>query len=160
MEQILATVRGLDHVLVLSPTEGSAFPPLAWGDHFFYVSPDGQVPQREQPYATIVTKDYPDDTLCGLDDPDRWRLNIHVGRRALLELTGDDGGDEARSWDYGGSDVLLPHPLYRTQGWVAVVNPGPRTGALALRLLREAHEAAARRSRRRHPEAWHRTSSQ
>ncbi len=61
----------------------SPFPEIAWGDHFFYFAPNGQVPQREQPYATIITKNYPGDTCCDLDQPGRWRLNIHVGRGAF-----------------------------------------------------------------------------
>jgi hypothetical protein len=35
------------------------------------------------------------------------------------------------------------------QGWVSVVNPGPRTGDLVPRLVAEAHAAAARRWGRR-----------
>ena len=56
MDDILQTIRAFDGVLELAPTEGSGFPEIAWGDHYFYFAPDGDVPQREQPYATIVTK--------------------------------------------------------------------------------------------------------
>lgn len=48
MEQILETVRGFDGILELAPVEGSGFPEVAWGDHFFYYAPDGQVPLRTQ----------------------------------------------------------------------------------------------------------------
>ncbi|GAA4238186.1 hypothetical protein GCM10022254_53080 [Actinomadura meridiana] len=143
MDQLLETIRTFDGVLELAPTEGSAFPPIAWGDHFFYYAPDGQVPEREQPYATIVTKNYPDDALSDLDHPDRWRLNIHVGRSTLRELTGED------SVDFAAVDTVLPHPVYRAQGWVSIVNPGAATRTLAVRLLREAHDAAHQRAARR-----------
>lgn len=149
MEQILQTVRTFDGVLELAPTAGSGYPEIAWGDHFFYYAPDGQVPEREQPYATIVTKNYPDDTRCDLDAPDRWRLNIHVGRRMFIELTGEDPRSETTSWDYSSSDIVLPHPVYRAQGWVCIVNPAERTCSRAVRLLRTAHEDASRRSLRR-----------
>lgn len=145
MDQILQTVRSFDGVLELAPTEGSGFPEIAWGDHFFYYAPDGQVPQREQPYATIVTKDYPDDAACELDRPDRWRLNIHVGTSALSELLGED----AQPADRTVTDSLIPHPLYKGQGWVSITNPGARTVALATRLLAQAHEDAKRRAARR-----------
>lgn len=40
---------------------GSEHPEISWSDHFFYYAPDGLVPRNRQPYATIVTKNYPDD---------------------------------------------------------------------------------------------------
>nr|WP_218010361.1 DUF6194 family protein [Actinomadura chibensis] len=146
MEQILAAVRAFDGVLELAPSEGSEFPEIAWGDHFFYYAPDRQVPQRTQPYATIVTKNYPDDSLSDLDRPDRWRLNIHVGRRASAELIGEEAGEPV---DFAAADTLLPHPVYRAQGWVSIVCPGAETFSLAVRLMREAHEAARSRAARR-----------
>lgn len=161
MDRTLALIRSFDGVLELAPEEGSEFPPIAWGDHFFYYAPDGQVPQREQPYATIVTKNYPDDTACDLDRPDRWRLNIHVGTETFVELTGERPRIEGAQTegaqvegvpaerDYAAADVVLPHPVYRAQGWVAVVNPGPATRDLVDRLLRQAHDDARRRARRR-----------
>ena len=60
MEQILDTLRGFEGVLELSPAPGSGFPEIAWGDHFFYYAADGRLPQREQIYATIVTKGSPE----------------------------------------------------------------------------------------------------
>ncbi len=149
LHELLDTVRAFDGVLELAPREGSALPEISWGDHFFYYAPDGQVPQREQPYATVVTKNYPGDTSCDLDAPGRWRLNIHVGREAFAGLLGEDPRSEGAPRDYTVSDTLLPHPVYRAHGWVAVVNPGDRTGELAVRLLREAHGDAVRRARRR-----------
>ena len=149
MDRLLEIVRAFDGVLELAPGEASAFPEIAWGDHFFYYAPDGQVPHREQPYATIVTKNYPGDALCDLDHPDRWRLNIHVGTDAFVELTGENPRAEATSWDYAATDVVLPHPVYRAQGWVSIINPGASTHALAVRLLRQAHENAQRRAERR-----------
>ncbi|WP_433607826.1 DUF6194 family protein [Prescottella agglutinans] len=148
MEQLLGTIRTFDGVLELAPGAGSAFPEIAWGDHFFYYAPDGRVPQREQPYATIVTKDYPDDALCDLDHPDRWRVNIHVGTDAFLDLTGENPRDRGTPRDYTTTDAVLPHPVYRARGWVSIVNPGARTHALATRLLRRAHDDAKRRAMR------------
>lgn len=149
MDELLATIRAFDGVLELAPDERGAFPAIAWGDHFFYYAPDGQVPTREQPYATIVTKNYPDDVVSGLDEPDRWRLNIHVGTDTFIELVGEDPRSEARTWDHAATDLVCPHPVYRGQGWVSIVNPSERTHGLAVRLLRQAHEAARRRAARR-----------
>ncbi|WP_040703260.1 DUF6194 family protein [Nocardiopsis salina] len=144
MQQLLDTVRSFDGVLELAPTEGSAFPEIAWGDHFFYYAPDGQIPGG-QPYATFVTKDYPGDAGSGLDAPGRWRINIHVGKRAAAELVA--GPEQGCAHDFGAQDVLLPHPIH--QGWIAVVDPGPDTTPTLLELVRGVHEAAKARVRRR-----------
>lgn len=149
LERILETVRGFDGVLELAPTEGSDFPEVAWGDHFFYYAPDGQIPQREQPYATFVTKDYPGDTLSDLDPPGRWRLNVHVGKDTFTRLIGEGPRSAASGKDFSAVDVILPHPVYGPLGWVAIVNPGQRTTSAAVALLREAHESARRRAERR-----------
>ena len=45
--------------------------------------------------------------------------------------------------------MVVPHPVYRAQGWVSIVNPGTNTSELAVDLLRQAHEDAKRRAERR-----------
>lgn len=142
MEQIIATVRGFDGALVVVPEPGGDSPEIAWGDAFFYYAPDGRMPRNTQPYGTIVTKDYPDDTASHLDPPGRWRVNVQVGRTALPELLGERD-------DPAAADVMLPHPVYGALGWICVVNPGERTTGTVIRLLREAHEAARVRAVRR-----------
>ncbi|MCD2442935.1 DUF6194 family protein [Agromyces sp. SYSU K20354] len=148
MQLILETVRAFDGVLELAPGPGSGFPEIAWGDHFFYASPDGSIPSNRQPYATIVTKDYPDDALSNLDPPGRWRLNIHVGTARFAELTGESPRDFTAR-DFTEPDVILPHPVYGSLGWIAIVNPGIRTTTTALALLRDAHADDRGRAERR-----------
>jgi hypothetical protein len=155
IDQIIGTVRGLEGSLVVTPAVRDLdFPELAWGDAFFYYAPDGVMPRNVQPYGTIVTKNYPDDTVSDLDGPDRWRVNIHVDRATFQELTGDHGAaddrDAADQADPATPDVVLPHPVYGSAGWIAVVNPGRETGNTVLRLLREAHDTARARFERRH----------
>lgn len=150
LERILSEIRGYDGVLELAPKAGSEHPEISWGDHFFYYAPDGEVPHNRQPYATIVTKDYPDDVDSRLNDPDRWRLNIHAGPRLFAELLGyPPEAIERQTIVYSQTDAFLPHPLYGAYGWVCIVNPGPATTARALELLREAHLADQRRVERR-----------
>jgi hypothetical protein len=148
MHELLETVRAFDGVLELAPIEGSEFPEIAWGDHFFYFAPDGEVPKGIQPYATIVTKDYPDEPESGLDPADRWRVNIHVGKTVFTELTGEDPRHFS-SRDFSVADVIMPHPVYGSRGWIAVVNPGAQTAPTVVNLLRAAHESAKRRAIRR-----------
>jgi len=142
MEQIIATVRGFEGALVVVPEPGGDSPEIAWGDAFFYYAPDGRMPRTTQPYGTIVTKNYPDDSASDLDPPGRSRVNVHVGRTALPELVG-------APYDLAAADVVLPHPVYGPLGWICVVNPGERTTGTVVRLLREAHEAARARAMRR-----------
>lgn len=177
IDQIIGTVQALDGSLVVAPAVGDPnFPELAWGDAFFYYAPDGQMPRTVQPYATVVTKDYPDDTTSDLDAEGRWRVNIHVDRATFRELTGqghystgrgtsgresseresserESAGTAAAGTttvDHAAADVVLPHPVYGSAGWIAVVNPGPATADTVLRLLRDAHAAARTRYARRH----------
>lgn len=150
MDEILETIRGFDGVLELAPEPGGPFPEIAWGDHFFYYAPDGHVPTG-QPYATIVTKNYPDDEACELDRPDRRRLNIHVGTRVLTELLHDDPRAGSEAVDFTAVDTVLPHPVYRRQGWISITNPGANTRTIAVGLLRDAHEAARLRAERTDP---------
>lgn len=149
MEQIIAAVREFDGALVLMPEPGGDAPEVAWGDAFFYYAPDGRIPQNVQPYGTIVTKDYPDDTASALEPAGRWRVNIHVDRASFLELTGEEPRRLSRPRDFAADDVVLPHPVYGALGWIAVVNPGEETTETVLRLLRAAHDAARRRFDRR-----------
>ncbi|QIG41206.1 hypothetical protein G5T42_09345 [Microbacterium sp. 4R-513] len=151
MEQILDAVRAFDGVLELAPAEGGPYPEIAWGDHFFYYAPDGEVPENTQPYATIVTKDYPDDSGSRLGGG-RWRLNVHVGRQRFVDLLGTDPRD-ASADDYSAADVVLPHPVYGPLGWISIVDPADRTMPLALELLAAAHADARTRAERRdrHP---------
>ncbi|MFD7021748.1 DUF6194 family protein [Promicromonospora sukumoe] len=165
IEQIIAAVRELDGALVVAPAVGDpAVPELAWGDAFFYYAPDGRMPRNVQPYGTIVTKNYPDDTTSDLDPEGRWRVNVHVGGARLAELTGAGGQGDAEPGPWPGpgpgereedgpgpatADVVRPHPVYGSAGWIAVVNPGLATGETVLALLRDAHEAARARYERR-----------
>jgi hypothetical protein len=149
MEQIIATVRGFDGGLVVSPAPGGDFPEVAWGDSFFYYATDGQMPQNVQPFATIVTKNYPGDIASDLDPPHRWRVNVHVDRATFSALTGEEPGNLNRPRDYATTDVVLPHPVYGSLSWIAVVNPGDQTYDTVLALLRAAHQAARARFERR-----------
>ncbi len=150
MEQILSEVRTYDGLLELAPTHGSEHPEISWGDYFFYYAPDGQVPRNRQPYATIVTKDYPDDAESRLNAGDRWRLNIHVDAQTFAELLGypPEETDESEV-DYSTTDAFLPHPLYCAYGWVCIVDPGRETIERALEALHAAHLADRRRVERR-----------
>lgn len=143
--EIIEYVSGLGGVLTLRPVEGSEWPELSWGDTFFYYAPDGVVPTTGQPFATIVTKDYPDDRSSHLDRPDTFRVNIAAGKDAFTEWTGRGPADG----DASIVDTVIAHPVYGTAGWLAVVNPGERTDATVRELLRTAHDRARTRLERR-----------
>jgi len=136
IDDIIGHVEALGGVLTLRPRPGDGSPDIAWGDVFFYYAPDGVVP-KSQPFATIVTKNYPGDEASRLDRPGVFRVNIDARAKDL--------GDA----DFAAADVVFRHPVYGRQGWLAVVNPGPRTEARVEELLREAHTRARRRYERR-----------
>ena len=148
IQQIVDIVSSFDGALVFAPDESSGAPEIAWGDFFFYYAPDGQVPTTVQPYATIVTKNYPGDPQSLLDSDGRWRLNIHVGSAAFEQLNGQNVQDFT-TLDSAEPDVVVPHPVYGRLGWVAVVNPDERTTATVVRLLGDAHRTAKAREDRR-----------
>jgi hypothetical protein len=147
--EIIEYVERLGDVVALRPTPGDGTPEIAWGDTFFYYSPDGSVPQG-QPFATIVTKDYPGDERSRLDRDGAFRVNVAAGRDPFVRALGSQPGEPLPpDADPSQDDVLLPHPVYGALAWVAVVNPGPCTEALLRDLLRTAHALARGRRERR-----------
>ena len=133
--------------------EASGAPEAAWGDTFIYFDPNDDPGDRRFPFATIVASNYPGfDEASALDREGIYRLNIAVGKDAFTELIGHAPGDHAavaETYDYTELDRVLPHPIYASQGWVSILNPGERTQAQARDLLRRARDLAARRHGRR-----------
>lgn len=150
IQQIVERVGGWEGVLALQPGPGDGSPEISWGDVFFYVAPNGKVPNG-QPFATIVTKDYPGEPTAGLDRPGSFRVNIDA--RGSSRPAAPDADATA---DPSARDLLRPHPVYAELGWVAVVDPAEKTSDQIMVLLRAAHAAALARWRRRndaHPTA-------
>jgi uncharacterized protein DUF6194 len=155
-EEIISFVDGLDGVLALRPAPGDGSPEISWGDTFFYYSPDGTIPTKTQPFATIVTKNYPGDETSRLDRPNTFRLNVSAGKETFIRCTGHAPREPATNpVDPSTTDTVIAHPVYGTAGWLAVVNPGPRTEATVRELLRTAYHFARSRYERR--AAAHRT---
>ncbi|MFC8041926.1 DUF6194 family protein [Nocardia sp. NPDC057353] len=150
IDEITRHVSGLDGVLAQRPRHGDpTVPEIAWGDTFFFYAPDGELP-RAQPFATIVTKDYPGDTGSRLRAPERFRLNIAAGAEAFTAHTGHPPRAGIPAPDPAATDTLFAHPLYAGAGWLAVVNPGPRTASALPALFTAAHARAKAAHERRH----------
>jgi hypothetical protein len=150
IDEIISFLDGLDGVLTLRPEPGDGTPEIAWGDAFFYYSPNGVVPQNTQPFATIVTKNYPGDDTSELDRPEAFRVNVAAGREAFVHWTGYfPRSSAARTDDPSASDVLIAHPVYGSLGWLAVKNPGERTDQPLQELLHTAYQLARSRYERR-----------
>ncbi len=138
----------LDAVLILQPQCGDTSPEVSWGDAFIYYAPDGVIPST-QPFATIVTKDYPDEPPSGLDQPGTFRLNIAAPKADFARVTGSSPRDSKNAnHDTSVHDTWFPHPVYGGAGWLSVVNPDT-TLPEALSLLDAAHKAARDRHQRR-----------
>jgi Family of unknown function (DUF6194) len=126
------------------------------GDTFFLYDPAGDLPpERQLPFVTIVTGDHYD-SVSDLSRPGAYRLNIGVTKATYAALFGsaptqrDEHGLFQTGHDYAATDTLMPHPVYASQHWVSVVNPGEATLDTVLQLLAEAHEFAARKYANQH----------
>lgn len=149
IQDIIDLVTSMGGVLVLRPQEGEGSPEIAWGDVFFYFAPDGVVP-HSQPFATIVTKGYPGDEDSRLDRQDAFRVNVAAGTAEFRTWTGLEPRERAApSIDASVANVVLPHPVYGSLGWLAIVNPGTKTTLAMTELLRTAHRLARDRFHRR-----------
>jgi hypothetical protein len=153
MDEIICFVSGLDGVFTQRAQSGDGSPEIAWGDTFFYYAPDGAMPVTTQPFATIVTKNYPGDETSRLDRLDVFRVNMAAGKEAFIAHTGraprdtDAGLKSTPAPD--ALDAVIAHPVYGSLGWLSVNNPGPVTAAEVRRLLEQAHQLARARYLRR-----------
>lgn len=121
------------------------------GDTFLLYDPAGDLPpERQQPFATIVTGDHYD-SVSKLDRPGAYRINIGLTKSTYVASFGaaptqrNAEGVLETGFDYAAVDTVLPHPVYASQYWVCVVDPGEATLATVRTLLAEAHGFAARR---------------
>ena len=121
----------------------------AQDDLFYLYDPAGGLPpERQQPFATIVTGDHYEN-VSRLDEPGSWRLNLGLTKTTYTSLFGPVPTERDAAWvldsghDYAARDVLMPHPFYASQYWVAIVDP---TGLdQLLPLIVEAYQFAARK---------------
>jgi hypothetical protein len=121
------------------------------GDTFLIYDPGRDLPpERQLPFATIVTADRYD-AVSALDRPGAYRLNLGLTKATYSSLFGaapkqrDEHGVLQTGFDYAATDTLMPHPIYASQYWVSIVNPGEESWTRVLDLLAEAREFAARK---------------
>lgn len=150
-DDIINFVTALTGVDVLTASQENGAPEVAWGDSFVYYDPGSNIPEdRRFPFATIVVSDYEGfDTESDLNRPGVFRLNINVGRKEFERLTGHAPAAHAEhhgEFNYAALDVVVPHPVYATQGWVSILNPD-RISEQARDLLTGAHGRAVARHR-------------
>src|SRR5205085_1244097 len=132
-------------------------PEIAWGDTFFLYDPDRQLPpERQFPFATIVTRDYGEfDRPSRLDRAGVFRLNIGVSKETYRSLLGPQppppppGRAVETVHDFAALDQLLPHPVYAPMSWVCVLNPAAATFEAVRPLLADAYQLAVRRYEKR-----------
>ncbi len=140
--------RELEGTVVFVASEENGAPEVAWGDIFFFYDPDGiTAPEKRLPYATVVVNDYPGfDELSELKRPGVFRVNAWVGKETFDRLVGTW---DPSTIDHAALDRVIPHPVYGSQSWLSVLNPGPATEAVVEDLLVEAHARARKRYRKR-----------
>jgi hypothetical protein len=112
----------------------------AHGDVFALYDPAEDLPpERQLPWATIVTSDNPYDATSHLDRPGVFRLNLGLPKARFHEVV-----DVAAEHDPTALDALFPHPVYGGLHWLCVLNPD-RTWPAVQGLLGEAHAFAVRK---------------
>jgi hypothetical protein len=111
------------------------------GTSFFFYEPD-----RMFPFATLVVNDA-HDTASDLNRPGVFRLNIGVGRKTFKSLFPSPGPEDA--FDFTALDRLMPHPVYRRNLWLCVLNPSDSTFETVKPLLAEAYDLAASKHAKR-----------
>ncbi|MGW6281780.1 DUF6194 family protein [Kribbella sp. NPDC055071] len=144
LEELDRVIRAYDGIRVLE----------AQDDVFYLYDPAGDLPpERQQPFATIVTGDHYE-KVSRLDEPGAWRLNLGLTKATYTSLFGPVPTERDTEWvldsghDYSARDTLMPHPFYASQHWVAIVSP---TSLVPLQpLLTEAYEFAVRKYSNQH----------
>lgn len=122
----------------------------AQGNSFIYYAPDGKVPEKTFPFATLMTGDEYD-KVSNLARPGIYRLNVGVSKETFLQLFGavpaapGESGLIEGDYEFTALDRFLPHPYYGYQCWVSVLNPGPDTWEKTRELLQEAYETTVRK---------------
>jgi hypothetical protein len=148
LDDIVNLVGSFEGTVTQRPREGDGTPELAWGDAFFYYSPDGTIPTT-QPFATIVTKNYPGDEMSQLNRPGAFRVNIVAGKQEFEEILGVTPREAADAPQADRDDAIAAHPQYGTAGWLSVVNPSSHTEPHVRELLDSAYNVAKSRYERR-----------
>lgn len=124
----------------------------ASGDWYCFVG--AEPADQRMPFATIVTSNA-HDRASDLDRPGVFRLNIGVPREAYEARFGPPPSGPITAepvdtgHDYTARDVLMPHPIYASLGWVCIVSPKEATLEALRPLLADAHRIALKRQRRR-----------
>ncbi|WP_328999944.1 DUF6194 family protein [Kribbella sp. NBC_00709] len=139
IDELDRTIRAYDGVRVLE----------AQDDLFYLYDPAADLPpERQQPFATIVTGDHYE-KVSRLDEPGAWRLNVGLTKATYTSLLGPAPTERDADWvldsghDYTTRNTLMPHPFYAAQYWVAIVNPIELEQLVPL--VREAYQFAARK---------------
>ena len=126
----------VDYLLTTYPETDVVEAMHAW---FFSLDRERHFPN----YATIVTTDE-HDQASDLDRPGVFRLNIGVDKDTFERFV-----DPAVTPDFTALDVVLPHPVYAAQRYLAILNPSATTWReTVIPLLAIAHDRlATQRSR-------------
>ena len=125
----------VDHLMTTHPETDLVTIPGAW---FFSLDHEKHFPN----YATIVTND-DHDQASDLERPGVFRLNLGVDKATFERVASDPAPD------YTALDVVLPHPVYAAQRYIAILNPSWATWeSTVIPLIEVAHDRlAAQRAR-------------
>ena len=111
----------------------------ARGERSVFYNPGAILP-RGVYFATVKEADGENDRASKLGNG-RFRFNLGLPKPQCEQLFGappprpSKGDVILGTWDFRGTDILTPHPVYGWMGWVSVVNPSNTTFVGLTRLI-------------------------
>ena len=126
----------------------------SWGERGIFYNP-GNALKRGVYVLTVKEKDGDNDKSSNLNRENVYRVNIGVRKTTYIERFGaipkrpDKGCIVDVGYDFSAIDLILPHPVYAWMGWICSLNPSKETFEELKPLIREAHEYAKEKFKKR-----------
>ena len=120
-----------------------------WGETSLFYNP-GQRFSRGVYFATVKTKDGPNDKGSNLDRDGVFRLNLGLDKVDFLSLFGPPPSRPGKGetiegpWDFATLNQIMPHPIYGWMSWIAVLNPDEAVFSDLLLLAERSYSKAKR----------------
>jgi hypothetical protein len=121
------------------------------GDNsFFFYGPDGKIPEKTFPFATLVTDDKYD-KVSNMSRGGVCRLNVGISKETFVSLLGQpprppgESGIIDTGHDFTAVDEIMPHPIYGHLMWICALNPADKSWKTVQSLLAEAYESAVKK---------------
>lgn len=126
----------------------------SWGEKGIFYNPNGKL-KRGVYVLTVKEKDGENDKGSDLDREGIYRVNLGVRKNTFMKIFGTvptrppKGGIVDMPYDFGSTDIIIPHPVYAWMNWICVLNPSEETFEKLKPLINEAYEYAKEKYEKR-----------